>query len=211
MIDFEKLKTAMGELDIDTVVTLLEKLMADGGAGADKALVALQEGIHHVGDLFESGEYFIGDLIFAGELMTQAVGIIKPAIATGSGGSVGKMIMCTVQGDVHDIGKNIVKTMLEAGGIEVIDLGVDVAPETIVKAVKDQGVKVIGMSGVLTFSIDSMKATVEALKKAGVRDNVKIIIGGAPVTESYCKIVGADAWSLNAAKSVEICRNWLQN
>ncbi|MDR3552576.1 MAG: cobalamin-dependent protein [Clostridia bacterium] len=209
MIDFERLKTAMGELDNDTVVALLEKLMAEGGEGADQALAACQEGMNTVGDLFESGEYFVADLIFAGELMTQAMDIIKPAIVASAGGNVGKMLLCTVQGDMHDIGKNIVKAMLEAGGVEVVDLGIDVAPEAIVKAAKEQGVKVIGLSGVLTLAIDSMKATVEAFKKAGLRDDVKILIGGAPVTGEYCSYVGADAWSLNAAKGVEICRSWL--
>ncbi|MCR4436069.1 MAG: cobalamin-dependent protein [Clostridiales bacterium] len=209
MIDFEKLKTAMGELDNSTVIELLEELMAAGGKGADEALAACQEGMNVVGDLFESGEYFVADLIFAGELMTQAMAIIKPAIAVGAGGNIGKMILCTVQGDLHDIGKNIVKAMLEAGGIEVIDLGIDVAPATIVQTARDQKIKVIGLSGVLTLAIDSMKATVDAFKGAGIRDDVKIIIGGAPVTAEYCKFVGADAWSLNAAKSVEICRNWL--
>jgi len=208
MIVFERLKVAMGELDSDLVIELAQQLMAEGGKDAHKAVQACQEGMKVVGDLFEAGEYFISDLIFAGDLMTQTVGIIRPAIAAGAGGNVGKMILATVRGDLHDIGKNIVKAMLEAGGIEVIDLGIDVAPETIVGMATDQNVRVIGLSGVLTFAIDSMKATVDGFKKAGMRDEVKIIIGGAPVTAEYCNVVGADAWSTNAAKGAVICRNW---
>ncbi len=209
MIDFEKLRTAMGELDSDIVMALLEKLMAEGGEGADRAMVACQEGMKIVGDLFETGEYFVADLIFAGELMTQAMDLIKPAIAAGGGGNIGKMILCTVKGDIHDIGKNIVKAMMEAGGIEVIDLGIDVAPVTIVNAAKEHRIKVIGLSGVLTLALDSMKDTVDEFRKAGMREDVKIIMGGAPVTADYCKSVGADAWSQNAADSVNVCRNWL--
>ena len=209
MIDFEKLKIAMGKLDNDTVIGLLEKLMAEGGEGADKALEACQEGLNIVGNLFETGEYYVADLIFAGELMNQAMDVIKPAIVKGDSKSTGKMILCTVQGDLHDIGKNIVKAMLEASGVEVVDLGIDVAPATIVQTAQEQGIKVIGLSGVLSLSIDSMKATVDAFKAAGMRDGVKVIIGGAPVNNDYCKVVGADAWSTNAAKGAEICCNWL--
>ncbi len=209
MIDFERLKTAMGELDNDAVIRLVEQLMAEGGEDAQKAIQACQEGMNMVGSLFESGEYFISDLIFAGDLMTQAVEIMKPAIAAGAGDKLGKMILATVKGDLHDIGKNIVKAMLEAEGIEVIDLGIDVPAETIVKTAQEQGVRVIGLSGVLTFAIDAMKVTVDEFKKADARKLVKIIIGGAPVTEEYCKFVDADAWTLNAARGVAVCREWL--
>jgi dimethylamine corrinoid protein len=209
MIDLERLKAAMGELNSDAVIELVEQLMMEGGRDAQKAIQACQEGMNTVGSLFESGEYFISDLIFAGDLMAQAVGIMRPAIAVGAGDNIGKMILATVRGDLHDIGKNIVKAMLEADGIEVIDLGIDVAPETIVKTGKEQGIKVIGLSGVLTFAVDSMKATVDEFKKAGMREEVKIVIGGAPVTAEYCRFVGADAWSLNPAKGVAVCREWL--
>ncbi len=208
MADFEKLKKAMGELDDDAVIGIVREIMSEGGNEAQLALEACQEGMNIVGDLFQSGEYFVADLIFAGDLMTRAMDIIKPALTKSTGGRVGRMIFCTVKGDLHDIGKNIVKAMLEAGGFEVIDLGIDVAPETIVKASMDNDIKIVALSGVLTLAIDSMKATVEAFKKAGMRDNVKIIVGGAPVTAEYCKAIGADDWSVNAAKTVKICRDW---
>ena len=182
MVDFEKLAQAMGNLEEDEMVEMLNQVMADGGSQANEAMAACQKGMDIVGDLFEKGEYFVGDLIYAGELMTQAVGILKDALISGdsSENTHAKMVLCTVKNDLHDIGKNIVKAMLEANGFEVIDLGIDVAPETIVETVKAQNIKIVALSGVLTLAIDSMKATVDALKAAGLND-VKVIIGGAPV------------------------------
>jgi methanogenic corrinoid protein MtbC1 len=162
-----------------------------------------------VGSKFETGEYFVADLIYAGDIMGEAAAALKPLLTGESAAKLGKMVLATVKGDIHDIGKNIVKAILEAGGIDVIDLGVDVDPTAIVEATKKNGAKIVGLSGVLTVAIDSMKETVEAFKADGLRDKVKIIIGGNPVTESYCALVGADAWTLNAAESVVICQKWL--
>jgi len=209
MIDANELKKAMGELDEESVISIMKQVMEEGGLDAQAALEACQEGMNIVGERFQSGEYFVADLIFAGDLMTRAMEIIRPALAkTSGGGKVGRMVFCTVKNDLHDIGKNIVKAMLEAAGFEVIDLGIDVPPERIVQAAIDNEVKIVALSGVLTLAIDSMKATVEAFEKAGIRDKVKIIVGGAPVTAEYCKYIGADDWSINAAKTVEICRSW---
>ena len=208
-MDFEKLTQAMGELDEDTVKEILEQVMADGGTEADKAMEACQKGMDIVGDSFEKGDYFVGDLIYAGELMTDAVSILKDALVSGaqSSGPMTKMILCTVKDDLHDIGKNIVRAMLEAASFEVVDLGIDVAPETIVETAKKEGIKIIALSGVLTLAIDSMKATVDAFKAAGM-DDVKIIIGGAPVNESVCARTGADAWAHSPQKTVSVCGKW---
>jgi len=121
---------------------------------------------------------------------------------------MGKMILCTVEGDLHDIGKNIVKAMLEASGFSVIDLGIDVKPSDIVRTAKEEGITIIGLSGVLTLAIDAMKATVEAFKDAGMRQDVKIIIGGAPVNQAVCDVVGADSWAVNPADTIKMCREW---
>ncbi len=210
MIDYEKLASAMGELDEETVISILKQVMAEGG-DASKAMDACQQGMDTVGKLFESGEYFVGDLIFAGELMTEAVAILKDALVAGESGEGKKvkMVLCTVKDDLHDIGKNIVRAMLEAAGFDVIDLGIDVPPEKIVEAVKESNAKIVGLSGVLTLAIDSMKATVEALKAAGLND-VHVIIGGAPVSEDNCRLTGADAWAHNPQKTVQVCREWAQ-
>lgn len=211
MLDMEKLREAMGELEEEEVTAILEAVMNDGGAEAAQAMEACQEGMNIVGDRFEQGEYFVGDLIYAGELMTQAVGILKPALAAGSGsdGVTGKMILCTVEGDLHDIGKNIVKAMLEAAGFQVIDMGIDVKAEDIVRCVREQGISIIALSGVLTLALDSMKKTVEKLREAGMRDQVKVIIGGAPVTVESQTYTGADAWAVNPQQTVKICREWM--
>ena len=209
MIDFEALAQAMGELDEDTVKALLEQVMAEGGGDAGKAMDACQKGMDTVGKLFEEGEYFVGDLIYAGELMTDAVETLKDAlVGTQSAGKKAKMILCTVKDDLHDIGKNIVRSMLEAGGFEVVDLGIDVPPQKVVEAAKDEGISIIALSGVLTLALDSMKATVRAFSDAGMRDQVKIIIGGAPVSEDACKAIGADEGAHSPQKTVSVCRDW---
>ena len=209
MVNFEELARAMGELDEDTVKDILGEVMADGGSEAAKAMDACQKGMDIVGSQFESGEYFVGDLIFAGELMTDAVAILKDALVNGgSEGPKSRMILCTVKDDLHDIGKNIVRSMLEAGGFDVLDLGIDVPPERIVEAAQENDIKIIGLSGVLTLAIDSMKNTVEAFQAAGLRDSTKIIIGGAPVSADACAHVGADAWAINPQDTVRICSEW---
>lgn len=207
-MDFEKIAQLMGELDEEAVVEQLEAVMAAGGADAPKAMEACQKGMDIVGKLFEEGEYFVGDLIYAGELMTTAVGILKDALISGdSTGTKTKMVLCTVKDDLHDIGKNIVRSMLEAGGFEVIDLGIDVPAEKVVEAVKANNVKIVALSGVLTLAIDSMKATIDAIKAAGLHD-VKVIIGGAPVSEAACVTTGADEWAHSPQKTVQVCKAW---
>ena len=206
MIDFEALAAAMGDLDEDTVKELLEAV--DSPEAADKAMEACQKGMDTVGKLFEEGEYFVGDLIYAGELMTDAVEVLKPYLTGGeSSGAKTRMILCTVKDDLHDIGKNIVRSMLEANGFDVLDLGIDVAPATIVERAKAENIKIVALSGVLTLALDSMKATVEAFKAAGLTD-VKIIIGGAPVSAEACRNVGADEWAHSPQKTVATCKAW---
>lgn len=209
MMDFEKLAEAVGELDEDSMVEQLTQVMNEGGQDAPQAMEACQKGMDIVGERFEEGEYFVGDLIYAGELMTKAVEILKDSLISGEGEGDNKarMILCTVKDDLHDIGKNIVRSMLEAAGFEVLDLGIDVAPAAIVEAVKENHIKIVGLSGVLTLAIDSMKATVAALREAGM-DDVKIIIGGAPITEEICSYTGADAWATNPQVTVQTCKEW---
>ncbi len=209
MIDFESLAAAMGDLDEDTVKEILEQVMAEGGADAGKAMEACQKGMDTVGRLFEEGEYFVGDLIYAGELMTDAVAILKDALVSGeSSGAKTKMILCTVKDDLHDIGKNIVRSMLEANGFEVLDLGIDCPAEKVVETAKAEGVRIVALSGVLTLALDSMKATVEALRAAEL--DVKVIIGGAPVSAEACKSIGADEWAHSPQKTVATCRAWAE-
>ena len=207
-MDFEKLAVAMGELDEDTVKEILEAV--DSAEAANAAMEASQKGMDTVRKLFEEGEYFVGDLIYAGELMTDAVEVLKPFLAgSEETGSKTKMILCTVKDDLHDIGKNIVRSMLEANGFDVLDLGIDCPAEKVVETAKAEGIKIVALSGVLTLALDSMKATVDAIKAAGL--DVKVIIGGAPVSAEACKNIGADEWAHSPQKTVATCKAWAEN
>ncbi len=206
MTDFQKLTEAVGNLDEDTMIELLEQLMEENPSDASAALAACQKGMDIVGELFETKEYFISDLIFAGDLMSEAVEILKPELAKDASSGAGKMLLCTVEGDLHDIGKNIVRSMLEAGGFEVIDLGIDTPAEKIVETVKEQDIHIVGLSGVLTLAIEGMKKTIDALHSEGL--DVKVIVGGSPVNEAVCAYVGADAWAFNPQDTVNICTEW---
>lgn len=208
MSDFNQICKQMSELDEVGLFASLNQLVAENPADAAAALDACRAGLEIVGENFESQQYFLSDLIYAGELMIDAVAILKPALAGDSSSALGKMIICTVKGDLHDIGKNIVATMMEAAGFEVIDLGVDVAPDVIVQCAKDNDVKIIGLSAVLTMAIESMRQTVQTFAEAGIRDSVKIIIGGNPVSEPICEFVGADEWVHSPQEGVNICRKW---
>ena len=207
-MDKQAIIDAMADLEEDELYDFMNEIMDNGGEGVQEALEACQEGMKIVGDRFEEGEYFVGDLIYAGEILTEATNIIKPALTGDGQEKFGKMILCTVKNDLHDIGKNIVRAMLEAGGFDVVDLGIDVDPQTIVDTAKNEGIKIIALSGVLTLAVDSMKDTIEAFKAAGMRDDVKIIVGGAPVTETVCASVGADEWALSPQKTVSVCQSW---
>ncbi|MBR0450793.1 MAG: cobalamin-dependent protein [Oscillospiraceae bacterium] len=207
MLDFDNLVDVMGDLDEDAMIEILEGVMEDGGSEAEKAMEACQKGMEKVGSLFEEGEYFVGDLIYAGELMTQAVEILTPAlVGSESAGPKTKMILCTVKDDLHDIGKNIVRSMLEAAGFDVVDLGIDVAPEKVVEVAKEQNIKIVALSGVLTLALDSMKETVDAIRAAGL--DCKIIIGGAPVSPEACAAMGADEWAHSPQKTINVCKEW---
>lgn len=212
MLDLQVLTQAVGDLDEDAVTKILDEFVASNpnGEEAYKVVNACQQGMAIVGDLFDKGEYFVGDLIFAGELLTKAINTLKPVIGGENSRKIGSIVICTVEGDLHDIGKNIFGSMVEAAGFEVYDLGIDVPASAIVEKVKEVRPNVVGLSGVLTLAIDSMKNTVEALKAAGLRDGVKVIIGGNPVTEDACKMIGADAFTTNAAEGVKQCQGWVK-
>lgn len=212
MLDLQALTKAVGDLNEQKVLEMLKEFVASNpGSEETMAVVsACQQGMAIVGELFDTKEYFVGDLIFAGELLSAAIDILKPVLGGESTVTVGKIVLGTVEGDLHDIGKNIFKNMAEAAGFEVIDLGIDVPAGTFVEKVKEIKPEIVGMSGVLTLALDSMKKTVDALKEAGLRDGVKVIIGGNPVTEEACRVIGADAFTTNAAEGVKICQGWVK-
>jgi methanogenic corrinoid protein MtbC1 len=212
MFDVKALTKAMGDLDEGRALALAGEFMAAKPSDADTqaAISALQSGMAAVGDLFEKGEYFIGDLIFAGELLTELVGILKPDTVSVDSAGAGTMVLGTVKNDLHDIGKNIFKSMAKAAGFEVHDLGIDQDPQVFVDKVRELKPDVLGLSGVLTLAVDSMKATIDALRAAGLKDQVRVIIGGACAGKEAMDASGADAWTTNAAEGVKICLDWVR-
>ncbi|ACL18784.1 cobalamin B12-binding domain protein [Desulfitobacterium hafniense DCB-2] len=210
MIDLNASAQAMSDLDEGAINEVVDKVMAKADADAAQELIkAFQQGMTKVGERFDSGEYFIGDLIFAGEILQAAMDKLKPALSGDALEKRAKIVLATVEGDLHDIGKNIFRTMAEASGFEVFDLGIDVPVKIIVDKVKEVNPEIVGLSGVLTLALDSMRETVDALKAEGLRNDLKVIIGGVPVNENVCQRVGADDFSTNAADGVKICQRWV--
>jgi 5-methyltetrahydrofolate--homocysteine methyltransferase len=162
-----------------------------------------------VGKLFEAEEYFVPELLLAGRAMKSAMELIRPLLVASGQRMAVRVIIGTVKGDLHDIGKNIVASMLEGSGFEVIDLGADVSPESFVAAVREREPHIVCMSALLTVTMPAMKTTIEALKNAGVRTQVKVLIGGAPVTSQYAKEIGADGYSENASGAVSLVKSLL--
>jgi 5-methyltetrahydrofolate--homocysteine methyltransferase len=162
-----------------------------------------------VGRLFEEGEYFVPEMLIAARAMQKGLEILKPHLTEADVQSPGKVAIGTVKGDLHDIGKNLVAMMLEGAAFEVIDLGTDVSPERFIQAVRDRGAQIIAMSALLTTTMPNMKNTIEALKEAGLRDKVKVMIGGAPVTQNYADQIGADGFAEDASRAVAKARSLL--
>jgi 5-methyltetrahydrofolate--homocysteine methyltransferase len=189
----------------DIVVSVQNAL--DSGASAsdilEKGLIA---GMNIVGGKFKRGEVFVPEVLIAARAMNNASAILKPALIKAGVEPVGKAIICTVKGDLHDIGKNLVKMMIEGKGIEVNDLGVDCKEDKIMEAVRAGDAKVLCLSALLTTTMMSLKEVVEHLKSTGLRDKIKVMVGGAPVTQSFADEIGADAYSPDAASAAEICR-----
>ena len=203
------LKEAVIELREDDALRIAEEELKSGTDPLD-VVAACREAMDVIGQRFADGEAFIPELIMAGEIMNGITAKLKPYLkAEASGEKLGTVVMCTVQGDIHDIGKDIVVTMLDIAGFNVIDLGVDVPVEKVVQTVRESKAQVLGLSGLLTVAFDSMKATVAAIDAAGLRGDVKIMLGGAPVTDAVVEFAGADAWGKDAVVAVELAKSWV--
>ncbi len=198
----------MTELEEDQVLKLVKKQI-DDGVDVNEILAACQKGMIGVGKRFEDGKYYISDLMMAGEIFKQISELIAPLMTGENKSSAGKIVVGTVKDDIHDIGKDLVVGMLKSANFEVTDLGVDVPPQRFVEAVKETGATVVSLSALLTIAFDSIKATVSALEKAGLREKVKIMIGGGPVDETVCKYTGADNWGADAQAAVTLAKEWL--
>jgi Predicted cobalamin binding protein len=207
MADQQALHQAILTGDAVTAKTVTEAALAEGAAPLALVQDVMMPAMDEVGKKFEANEYFVPELLLAARAMKASLELIRPLLAAGGIEPAGKIAIGTVKGDLHDIGKNLVAAMLEGGGFEVIDLGVNVDPQKFVRAVKEKGAEIVALSALLTTTMPAMKTTIDALAKAGVREQVKVMVGGAPVTEAYAKEIGADGYSQNAAGAVPLARS----
>jgi 5-methyltetrahydrofolate--homocysteine methyltransferase len=192
----------------DKDVAALVQEALDRGMAAEEVLSgSLIAGMDEVGKDFKAGELFVPEVLIAARAMHAGMDILRPLLAEGEVPSAGKYVIGTVKGDLHDIGKNLVKMMLEGAGFQTIDLGTDVSADDFVAAVREHQPSLLGMSALLTTTMVQMKATIEALEEAGLRDSVKVMIGGAPVTSAFADEVGADAYAPDAATAVDVARD----
>jgi methanogenic corrinoid protein MtbC1 len=206
----DKLINAIAEMEDELAVSLAKELLTQG---TDPAAILddCRSAMEIVGKRFEEGEYFISELILAGDTLKAISAEVKPLMSQSTGTvKKGKILLCTVKGDIHDIAKDIVGFMLDVNGYDVKDLGVDVPVETVINEVKAYRPNIVALSGFLTLSYTSMKETVDAIKAAGLRDQVKVMVGGGTIDEKVCEYVGADGWGIDAMKAVELARQWCQ-
>jgi 5-methyltetrahydrofolate--homocysteine methyltransferase len=201
----KELYNAILEGQRDVAKANVEKALADGEKPAD-VLDAMVNAMGEVGRLFEEGEYFVPEMLIAARAMKTGMEILKPELVDADIQPVGTIIAGTVKGDLHDIGKNLVCMMLEGSGFQVIDLGSDVSPDAFVDAVKEHQPNFVAMSALLTTTMPSMQSTIEALKDAGLRDKVKVLIGGAPITDAYAEKIGADGYAPDASRAVTLAK-----
>lgn len=202
----------LADMNEDDAVPLATRMLLEEGVNPMHVLDLCREAMDIVGKRFEEGEYFLPELVLAGEMLDNVGAIAKPLIKQGEGGGaakLGKVLIGTVHGDLHDIGKNIVTFMLDINGFEVKDIGVDVPVQTFIDEIKAYQPDVVGLSGFLTLAFDSMKETITAFDAAGLRSDFKIMIGGGQIDETVRSYTGADAFGVNAVEAVGLCRNWL--
>ncbi len=204
-----ELVKAMADMREEDALRLTRE-MVESGADPTAILGAAREAMDIVGQRYEAGEYFLPELVMAGEMLNQITALVKPELAKlPQVERKGKVLIGTVAGDIHDIGKNIVSFMLDVNGFEVVDLGIDVSPAKFVEAIQEFQPQVVGLSGFLTLAFDAMKDTVDAIEAAGLRDQVKIVLGGGQVTDKIVEYAGADAYGDDAMTAVNLAKKWI--
>jgi corrinoid protein of di/trimethylamine methyltransferase len=206
MADMQRLYDAVLNGDAKSAVAVTREAIDEGLDPIAIVSGTMVPAMDEVGRRFEQEEYFVPELLLAARAMKGALELLRPLLAAAGAQPTGRVAVGTVQGDLHDIGKNLVAALLEGGGFEVVDLGSDVPPEKFIEAVRDKGVQVVCLSALLTVTMPSMRSTIEALKEAGVRDKVKVLVGGAPVTPQYAKEIGADGYGENASIAIALAR-----
>jgi len=203
----EEVAQAVESGEEEDVKKKVQEALDEGGTALDIIDNGLMKGMETVGNKFADGEMFIPEVMIAAQALQVGIDIVKPHLLEGQRSFTGKVILGTVAGDIHDLGKNLVKMMLTANGFEVIDLGVDVPVNKFVDSVKENQPDILGMSALLTTTMPEMGRVVEALKENGLRDNVRVIVGGAPVNEEYAEKAGADLYAENALEAVDLLKN----
>jgi len=206
MADLRAIADALKAGNAPKVKEMVEAALAEGVDPVEIVNGALIVGMGEIGVLFKNNEIYVPEVLIAARAMQAGLSVLKPLLADKDVKPVGKVAIGTVKGDLHDIGKNLVAMMLEGAGFEVIDLGIDVSPEKYVDAVKNHGVDIVAMSALLTTTMPSMKDTIEALEAAGLRDQVKVMVGGAPVTQSFADEIGADGYAPDAASAADLAK-----
>jgi corrinoid protein of di/trimethylamine methyltransferase len=209
MANLQELYDAILEGDQGTAISVAQAAIDAGTDPEELVHKYMIPAMDEVGRRFEANEYFVPELLIAARAMKGALELIKPLLVAKGAESAGRVAIGTVKGDLHDIGKNLVAAMMEGGGFDIIDLGVDVSPEQFIEAVQSEGANVICLSALLTTTMPSMKTTIDALDEAGIRDQVKVLIGGAPVTQQYADEIGADGYGDNASVAVTRARELL--
>jgi methanogenic corrinoid protein MtbC1 len=205
----KKMINAIADMKEEEALKLVREML-EGGSDPMEILEAARKAMDIVGQRYEKGTYFLPELMLAGEMLTQITDIVKPELAKmPEVKRLGKVVIGTVDGDIHDIGKNIVSFMLDVNGFDVLDLGVNVPAQKFVEAIGDFQPQVVGLSGFLTLAFDAMKETVEAIKAAGLRDGVKIMIGGGQVNDKIQEYAGADAYGKDAMAGVSLAKKWV--
>jgi methanogenic corrinoid protein MtbC1 len=205
----EQLVSAIADMREEEALQLAQQML-DAGEDPQAVLDAGKEAMTVVGDRYEDGDYFLPELIIAGDVLKAIGDMVKPKLQAQASQSepLGKIVLGTVAGDIHDLGKDVVGFMLDISNFEVHDLGVDVPPEKFVQAIQEVKPDVVGLSGVLTLAFDQMRVTIEAIKEAGLRDSVKIMIGGAIMDDSAAQYIGADAYGADATAAVKLAKSW---
>jgi len=205
----QKISQAIVELDYQNITKIVKEALDAGVPPLKVVLEGMAKGMEIVGQKYEANEYFLSELIMAGEVMKEGMKIVEPLLKDAEKPNLGTVVIGTVKGDLHDIGKNIVATLLSAAGFNVIDLGVDVAPEKFIEAVEKYNPQIVGMSALLTVTMPAMKDVIDLLKKRSLREKVKVIIGGAAVTPEFAKKIGADAAPKDAVEAVQVSKKLL--
>lgn len=211
MSKLTELAAIIEEGKVAEVKAAVQAAIDEGNAPLDILNIGLVEPINILGEKFRLGQIYVPELLVASKAMKMGVEIIRPLLMSDDVKSLGKAIFCTVEGDMHDIGKNLVILLLESAGFEVEDLGMDISPDEVVEAIQeDDSVQILGMSAMLTTTMYAMKDTIEALEEAGLRDRLKIMIGGAPVNDVFAKQIGADGYSANAPAAVDLAKKLVE-